>query len=200
MRWVAQQLAAHWLAHLRTGDEQAAQRLAHLHVQTGPARGGWWRSLLTAVLAPGALYPIRTAAAFGVGLLLRIVLGYATANIINRINLWITPSVPLSWLDLHVNWTWALVAWGVSSCLIGWVVSIVDREIAIATVAGLILFFAVLGVVDIAGAVFGRHALAVITSRLLSLSSESLGLLVGLHLSTALPRHPNQKPTRLTGS
>ena len=180
---------SHWtsellLAHLRVGDEVAAHRFARRCEQLGLTPAARWAELLAAVFALGAAYPVRTAAIFGVGLVLRLVLGFPTAYALNKVNLWITPLVSRSWLDYNVQWSWATIGWALCHCAIGLAVSLLDRQIAVATIVGLISFLAVRCVSDVIFAILGGVPFAIgVCWPVLLFVSESVGLLYGLRLS-----------------
>ena len=178
--WLSDRMAEVVLAYLHIGDETGAQQLAVLH-GFRRQRLGWWFRVVAATFALGARSPVRTAAMFGVGLLLQLVVGYAAADVINRLNGWLTPLIPMSWLDHHAYWVWAFAVMACAGVLVGWALAHLDAQIAVASVAGLILFTIVRCMLTIVSALLRRELVLVgAVSLFLGVLAQCAGLLLGL--------------------
>jgi hypothetical protein len=149
--------------------------------RAGRSRWWYWRQVVSAVAAATATGKWRVAAGVAFAIALQFVIGFPSADFMNLLNLWLTPHVPLWFLDYNLHDIWAVAFEFTVYHLVGIIITGVNRRQAVPVLS---IFVAYLVFLHFRGipyqASLSSHHLAVYLARQMPrMAGQIAGVLVG---------------------
>jgi hypothetical protein len=149
--------------------------------RAGRSRWWYWRQVVSAVAAATATGKWRVAAGVAFAIALQFVIGFPTADFMNLLNLWLTPHVPLWFLDYNLHDIWADGFRFMVLHLLGIIIAGVNRRQAVPVLSFFVVYLVILNCQGIPyQASLGSHHLAVHLARQMpEMAAQIAGVLVG---------------------
>ena len=149
--------------------------------RAGRSRWWYWRQVLSAIRETTATGKRQVAAGVAFAVALDLVVGVPSADFMNLLNLWLTPRVPLWFLDYNLHDIWADAFRFIVLHLLGIIIAGVNRRQAVPVLSLFVVYLVILNFQGTAyQASLGSHHLAIHLARMLpSLAAQIAGVLVG---------------------